>query len=174
MPHCLRAQIGQLALRMARMMKLRPRLSKSWEENVRMPRAKSNELLTSLLMLNDDKCMKNGLVDGLYCLPEGLSIAVSFGANFGIRCHMDTKNDSMPGRSITGVISWCGDIENIGMLRMSIIGYTRSDMGLRERRVLSHGVLEGTRHVQKKRRINVQKKRRINVQKKRRIKQTRK
>ena len=107
-----------------------------------MPRARSNELLVSLLMLERSQHMVNGLVDNLWCLPEGLSIAVAIG-DLGFGCHMDTKNDSVPGRSITAVVSWCGTIEEIGVVRLSVIGYTRADMGLRERRVLSGRTLEG-------------------------------
>ena len=71
-----------------------------------------------LLGLEDD--LENGLIDGKWGLPEGISIAVGM----GYLPHMDNKNDSVQGWDKTGVISvtfWVGGQQR----RLSIIGYTR-------------------------------------------------
>ena len=99
--------------------------------------------LDLVLPLEDMDGIVDGLVDGIYALPEGISAALSAPLEGNDPCvrgysgHMDQNNDSHgDGFDRTGVISYTGMFDGV-LRRLSMIGYTRFAVGTFYRRTSS-------------------------------------
>ena len=90
-------------------------------------------------IINLKPFLDDGLVDGKWGIPEGVSCALSGpltapvqpgGPPRGYFAHMDNSNDSRRGFDVTGIISYTGDLLGDGVLRrISLIGYSRFACG---------------------------------------------
>ena len=90
-------------------------------------------------IINLKPFLEDGLVDGKWGIPEGVSCALSGpltgpvepgGPPRGYFAHMDNSNDSRRGFDVTGIISYTGDLLGDGILRrISLIGYSRNACG---------------------------------------------